>query len=128
MPPGPRTLTAAGPVGRYAAECRDPHHEQAGRGYDRQPIDEMARRFGLLARPTSQDLPGVNELEFYIARFPAIPWAEPVAMTHESDPEIERFACRICIARNGITATQMLTLPTAPEVIREHITQWHGTI
>jgi hypothetical protein len=121
-------LTAAAPVGSYAAGCRDPHDKQAGRGYDRQPIDELVREFGLLARANYQDLPRVTELEFYIARFPAIPWAEPVAMTHESDPEVERFACRICMARHGITATQMLTLPTAPEVIREHIAQWHGTI
>jgi hypothetical protein len=53
-----------------------------------------------------------------LARWPSIPWHEPIAVNG-------RFACRICIARNGLKGTEIGKLPLTAEEIIDHIAVEH---
>jgi hypothetical protein len=56
--------------------------------------------------------------------FPEYDWGEPVAISLAGHPE-QHYACRLCIARYGLKAAQILQLPTDPEVVRENIREAH---
>jgi len=59
--------------------------------------------------------------------YPFIEWTEPIVVTLIDDPGVKHYACRICIAEQGLRGNQVKSLPTDPEVVRQHIKEAHGT-
>lgn len=56
------------------------------------------------------------------ARFPLIPWTEPIAM---SLPEVRGYACRICLALYGLKGTDSARVLPSEDAVRAHITATH---
>jgi len=56
--------------------------------------------------------------------FPTIPWREPLHVAR-LDGGAAGYACRFCIAQHGIKGTDIASLPTDPQVVREHIEREH---
>ena len=62
-------------------------------------------------------------IEMFEQRWPTIPWREPINVcgwTHDG-VAISRFACRICLALNGLKGQDVERLPTRLEEIQRHI-------
>lgn len=57
------------------------------------------------------------------AKYPFIPWKEPV---HMNDMEgNEGFGCRICIAEKGIKAEEIKDLPRSVTAHARHMKEYH---
>jgi hypothetical protein len=57
-------------------------------------------------------------------RFPSIPWRTPVKI-HKAGGG-PGYACRVCVAANGISGPEIPRLPNDPEPVREHLREAHG--
>lgn len=69
----------------------------------------------------------MNTFEFdakMLRRYPLIPWSEPSLVFHVADVT-PHYACRLCMARNGLKGTEVHTLPTDIEIVRQHIRECH---
>lgn len=54
---------------------------------------------------------------------PQIDWREPIAITL---PGARGYACRICIANDGLAASEVERVEADAEVVRRHIVEAHG--
>lgn len=66
----------------------------------------------------------VMTLQFLKDMFAHVPWDEPIAMLSEPDAS-PRYACRVCVANEGLHGSAIPALPADPEVVREHIREAH---
>lgn len=55
--------------------------------------------------------------------YPEIPWRRPV-IVHRTDGA-KCYACRVCIALDGLHATEIEQLPQTPEAHEEHFLREH---
>lgn len=62
-------------------------------------------------------------VEDLLARYPEIPWYEPVLIQH---PAGVFYGCRICIALEGLHGSAMEDVPTSPDEWIEHMAVVHG--
>jgi hypothetical protein len=67
---------------------------------------------------------GLAELDRYRHMFPEIKWGEPVEVTV---PDVAHgYACRVCIAKNGLKGRQVKGLPRDRDTVVRHILQAHA--
>lgn len=64
-------------------------------------------------------------LEQLERRFPNVAWREPAPMSVFSAPDEKHYACRVCIANDGLKGHQVPGLPTDPQVVDKHIREVH---
>jgi hypothetical protein len=55
--------------------------------------------------------------------YPNMPWGEPT--TIYQFPLGARYACRLCIAREGLKGAEVALLPTSAEEVKQHIKEYH---
>lgn len=63
-------------------------------------------------------------VEDLVRLYPDIPWYEPVIIQHTSGGTF--FACRICIALEGLAGSDMSGVPETPDEWIEHMAVRHG--
>lgn len=56
--------------------------------------------------------------------FPEIPWSEPVRVTLFSGEG--GYACRVCVALEGLKGIEVPELPDDPEAVRQHFAEAHA--
>jgi hypothetical protein len=69
------------------------------------------------------------EIEFektLAARFPFIPWRDPIRVSLISDPSDVRLGCRMCIARWGMHGEDTKNLPRTAEEFAVHMREAHS--
>lgn len=57
--------------------------------------------------------------------YPSIPWLEPLAVRSLENPTVRGYACRVCIARYGLSARDIRQLHTSKVAVREHLVAFH---
>jgi hypothetical protein len=57
-----------------------------------------------------------------IAQYPDVPWRLPIGIKIGTDV---RLACRLCIARFGMSGTDFERLYATEDEHRQHMTQFH---
>lgn len=62
----------------------------------------------------------MDELE---RRYPGIPWREPIEVVR-TDGE-RGWACRLCVAKLGLKASEIPTLADDPAIVRLHLELEH---
>lgn len=71
--------------------------------------------------------PGLWTLEELEREVPWIEWREPAKVTLAvGEPVVTRFACRVCIANEGLAGTDVLWLPEGEPEVRDHLREEHG--
>lgn len=60
----------------------------------------------------------------YERRFPHIRWREPIRLTRVDGES--GYACRVCIAAEGLRASKIPDLPDDPGEIWRHLQEVHG--
>ncbi len=66
----------------------------------------------------------MTELEHWAQAFPHIRWSEPVRV--EVTGGDWGYACRICIAQDGLAGSEVHRLTQDAERVREHIENEHA--
>jgi hypothetical protein len=56
-------------------------------------------------------------------RFPGIAWTVPMAVSLSE--AATRYACRVCIASQGLRGNEVDLLPTDPAVVVQHLKEHH---
>lgn len=67
----------------------------------------------------------LTELEVYQWRFPMIVWNEPINVVL-TDGEEGGYFCRICIAKHGLKAEQVIEQAVSKEEAEQHIREEHS--
>lgn len=75
---------------------------------------------GRCVEPSRCTYPREKRLE---SDYPGIEWREPIPVRHPGGEQ--RYACRICIAQNGLKGSEVYKLWKTPELAREHIKEAH---
>jgi hypothetical protein len=57
-------------------------------------------------------------------RFPGLPWLEPIPIRRTDGAH--GWACRLCIARDGLRASEIDYLADTPAEVIEHLRTEHG--
>jgi hypothetical protein len=60
-----------------------------------------------------------------MARWPSIPWREPVGLT-VLETGVQRYGCRLCIARVGLKGSEIEDQYPTYDAAAAHITAVHG--
>ena len=73
-----------------------------------------------MRQSTDTDISVLEQLE---QRYPWIMWREPLSVKVLGAPM--RYACRVCIALSGLSATEVTDQFRCEETTRQHITAVH---
>ena len=66
----------------------------------------------------------MTELEYWKSEYLFIRWEEPVPVHTTSGDS--GFACRVCIAKNGLKSRDVKLLPKTREEVAQHIEEAHN--